>query len=219
LTPRFVKYKRHAGMNVLVWAETISTRQCRVGVHHFIGFASSAAFPLRIVLIFSFAFFASSYGKVTLCTIFCVAFSRNSFLRFSYFVFHKHSYPSLNLAPIFCQSSSIYKHRMLFLKITKETDSKQEKYPLFTAEGHLVIHWLYFSLLIIHPEQYIRSEPKLTAANFCHLSSWKITFDEPTVHTVRVYWLVKSDNPIWTVLIPSKTPWTDVWTTVQSRDL
>ena len=121
LTPSFVKYKRHAGMNVIVWAETISTRQCRVGLHHFIGFAGSAAFPVRIVLIFSFTSFVSSCGKVNFCTTFCVAFSRFiSFVRFSYFVFHKHSYLLLYLAPILCQSSSIYKHSKLFLNRTKK---------------------------------------------------------------------------------------------------
>lgn len=107
---------------------------------HFITFVSSAAFRVQIVLIFSFTSLTSSCRKANFCIVSCIAFSRFiSFLRLSYFLFHKRSAFIISSNNGVSKFFDLQAQKFIF-KQNKNKRSKQENYPLFTAEERLVIH-------------------------------------------------------------------------------
>jgi hypothetical protein len=61
-------------MNVLVWTKIISVHKCHVGLYHFLSdfitFASSAAYPIQIGLIFNFTSSNYEFRKIQLMQFF-----------------------------------------------------------------------------------------------------------------------------------------------------
>jgi hypothetical protein len=104
-------------------------------------------------------------------------------LRCSHFVFHKHSRSFIKCSTNGLWPSFHLKNTVEYFQTEqhkKKPDSKQEKLPLFTAEGHAVTF-----AFTVHLRWLIQSEPKMAAANFFHPSSWMITFDGWAVYTVH----------------------------------